>query len=190
MRSPRILVAGCLVALACLALSGCIGEAREGPTRAASPTVTSTSPFATNDEALAAAVAAFQRYLDVHDQVAQDLELSLDLLDQVAIDPLLTLEHDGGEKQRAEGMHTTGATTFDSPIFEFAEYQPDGNLMVSAFLCLDVGNVRLIGSDGVDITPAARDDRAEFHVRAFSKEPGSDDLIIGESELWNYDGRC
>ncbi|NQX28313.1 hypothetical protein HQQ81_13280 [Microbacteriaceae bacterium VKM Ac-2854] len=187
MRSPRIPPVGYLLALTCLALSGCVGEE---PTSAASPTVTNTSLFASNDETLAAAVAAFQRYLDVQNAVASDPSLSLGVFDDVTIDPLLSVEINGATKQRDSGLLRTGQVKVDSPILEYSEYQPDGRLLVRAFVCLDMTDTRILDAQNSDVTPASRDDRVELHVFAFTKTAGSSDLIMGRSELWQYDGRC
>jgi len=177
--------AGALV----LALTGCIGA----PAPSSVPTsVPSSSPepiFASDEEALAAAEAAYREYLATIDTIAAEGFASFD-----ALNSAVTPDHRGEviaslESLRTAGLTPVGATTFDSAsLVETVQTQDIAD--VSLYLCLDVSGVRVMDRSGADVTSSERDDRSPMQVQFESAAVGDPRLLVASEEPWNGDDFC
>ncbi|THG28507.1 hypothetical protein [Naasia lichenicola] len=178
-RTAAVLIAGLATVLVLVACA----PTAEAPT----PTASSTAPtpfFASDEEALAAATAAYESYLEVSDQIAADGGA-----DPTALKPLVSVEEYERQEQSflgftERGLHAEGSSQVDSERLEQANLVV-GN--VSIYLCLDVSEVRLMDDAGVDNTPVDRMDRLPLQV-AFASEGES--LLISQSSVWSGDNFC
>lgn len=184
MRLLRSLVTCGLLALA---LSGCVGAARASPS--ATPSPLPTSPFGSNEEALAAANAAFQRFLDASNSVAMDSSVDIESIRAAATGQAAENEIASSQAARDRGERRVGPATFDSPRYEQL-WMTDGKAEVITYACVDLTQARVIDMNQTDITPPGRDDRVELQLVFISVAPESSELIVERNNLWDYDGRC
>ena len=186
-RAPRRLGAA-LAAFGALALvlTGCVGS----PAPTQSPTPTEAAPiFASDEEALAAAEQAYAAQLALVDELSHAGGETTDRLEEIA-----TPEYASGisaslQRLNEAGMHTTGTTTYDN--FDLIEqFEVDGVAHVSAYVCLDVGDTRVIDAVGADVTPADRRVRAPLQVSLESNADGANQLVVAGAEPWSGDDFC
>ncbi|MGV8895510.1 MAG: hypothetical protein ACOH10_04545 [Rhodoglobus sp.] len=170
-----------LVALAVLLLSGCLPQPS---TVTPSPEASSTPVFASDEEALAAATAAYAAYSAMSDQIAADGGA-----DPERMKPLTTTEwFEKDLKQFDEfaetGNRLSGTTTFNSIALQSLDDE-----MLALYLCVDVSATRILDSNGGDVTPAGRPERVPLEVGFdLSKAPG--ELLLASSQVWNGESFC
>ncbi|MBT2517597.1 hypothetical protein J7E29_09155 [Streptomyces sp. ISL-90] len=171
-----------------LALSGCTGTPEPTPTPTA-PTDAAAPIFASDEEALAAAEAAYERYLAVVDAVA-----ATGYEDQSQIAEVVGAQHieDVAESLiglRDRGLTPRGETRFDSAsLVEW--HQDDLVAQASVYLCLDVSEVRVFDASGVDVTSPARDDRAPMQVQFESVSARETTLLVTAEDEWTGNDFC
>lgn len=136
-----------LLAVAAAMLTGCSPEPE--------PTLTPTAAFASEEEAFAAAEETYRAYNEAGNQRRQGQESPnpQEFLTGIAlegdIDSLTALQE--------QGLSTIGETDVSSFSGLEATFA-SGEVEISALVCLDVSNVRLLNGQGEDITPADRGD--------------------------------
>lgn len=171
--------------LALLVLSGCLPQS---PTVTPTPQPSSTPVFASDEEALAAAEAAYAEYLRVSDAITADGGANPE-----RIEPLVTPERAPAEaevfaKFASRLLHTQGATAFDSGSLQVYAEDGIGRASLGLYLCIDVTNVRILDSSGSDVTPD-RTNRLPLVV-AFETRSGNPNLLISGSDAWNGADFC
>ncbi|MCD2441483.1 hypothetical protein LQ757_04245 [Agromyces sp. SYSU K20354] len=185
-RSRRLGGAAAAASVLALVLTGCVGAAEPTPT----PTPTEAAPiFASDEEALAAAEQAYAAQLVVVDELSHAGGVAIEKLEEVA-----TAEYAAGisaslERLSASGMRTTGATTFDT-VELIEHFEADDVAHVSAYVCLDIGDTRVVDSSGADVTPPDRILRAPLQVRFESRFLGANQLLVAGTEPWSGDDFC
>jgi hypothetical protein len=183
-RLPRLLqvalAAGTLASA--LALSGCAPSASAPTPTVASPSATAF--FASDEEALAAATAAYDAYLKVSDEVAAKGGLDPSPLQDVVTSDEYARQTATFETYRARALHASGATTTDSWRLERAD-PATGD--VTAYLCVDVSKVRVLDSSGADQTPPERPERLPIEA-GFELVDGH--LRMARSAVWSGDNFC
>lgn len=177
-------VAGVLV----LVLVGC--TATPAPTPTPSPSASAAEPiFASDEEALAAAEAAYDRYLATVDQLTQDGGQDPDRIRPVVADGYLEELIESLSSLRDSGNRTSGTTKYDS--MKVLEHNEKGGVAeVSVYVCLDVTEVRVLDANGTDVTPEGRDERRPLQAFFESAAVGSDELLPSGSESWSGDDFC
>lgn len=169
------------VVLSALLMTGC---AAQDPTARPTPRPTSTPVFASDDEALAAAEAAYAEYLKVSDAISADGGANPD-----RIAPFVTPERFADETEvfselQDEGLTISGATTFDS-----MSVQQHDHTVIETYVCLDVSTVVVLDHSGVDVTPTDRTNRIPLAV-SFEIDLGTGKLPISASNVWDGDNFC
>jgi hypothetical protein len=177
-----------LVALAAaLALTGCV----PGPLVTPAPEPSSTPIFATEDEALAAATAAYAAYVKMSDQILMDGGREPDRIQKVA-GPVVAEEEKGGyEKFVALHYRSTGETTFDSiKVQNYSSDSTETKGVVSVYLCVDASNVDVLNENNVSVVSPERPNRTGFEVGfdVSSSEPSA--LIVSSKEIWTGTDIC
>ncbi|MFF2387971.1 hypothetical protein [Agromyces sp. NPDC058104] len=185
--SLRIAALAAAGALA-LALSACTPEAEPSPEP--TPTASAAPIFASDDEALAAAVEAYEAYASMSGSIASD---GGD--DAERIDPYVTAEFAGNvgsefDALRSAGGHTQGQTTFDTAsLVERTEI--DDIASVSIYLCRDVSGVRVIDADGIDVTPKDRLERIPSKAELVSKSTDEPSILVVDGiSQWSGSDFC
>ena len=170
------------VAAVAMVFAGCGGappELEPTPTRTAQQPV-----FGSLDEAFEAAVAAYQRYLDVWNQIAAEGGAEPERLSAVAEDgELLAQEREFFSGLVEHGLHVTGEVAFRNARL----MQYDGAALIQMYACSDMSNARLVDGSGTDVTPE-RDEQIPL-LLSFNAS-ASDAVELSESELWDRAGIC
>ncbi|MCU1530188.1 MAG: hypothetical protein JWP75_3951, partial [Frondihabitans sp.] len=176
---PRVSL---LAVATALLLSGC-APGDSGATR--DPTPSSTPIFATEEEALAAATAAYAAYVRVSDQILMDGGADPDRIKQVA-GPVVAKEETRGYKKFVElHFRTIGATTFDSAKLQsFSPTSTNGKSVVTSYLCVDASKVDVLNEQNDSVVSPERPDRVGFEVHFDTKSSDSRTLIVSSKEVW------
>ncbi|CAH0234033.1 hypothetical protein SRABI76_02829 [Microbacterium oxydans] len=144
---------------------GCSAEPR--------PTPTATPLFATEDEAFSAAEEVYREYLDAGNAriAGKDSPDPQDYL----IGQALEADIDAVNSFGGQGIRLSGSAVMTSFSGESMETQA-----VTATVCIDARNVRVINTAGDDVTPAARPDESLLRISFVSVDAV---LRIADSEL-------
>ncbi|WP_141938194.1 hypothetical protein [Microbacterium sp. SLBN-154] len=141
--------------------------------------VESEEPFATEEEAFAAAEETYRNYVDALNAV--------DLSDPETFEPVYewttgdayASSRESFSQMFADNWSVTGATAFDS--FTPIDFTPTGEIeRVIADLCLDVTSVDVKNAEGDSVVPETRADRQPVRV-SFSAADAATGLKISES---------
>jgi hypothetical protein len=179
MRKPSALFA--LPLLAALALAGCSPAALQTD-GSASPTldptafpIASETPaapaiFGTDDDALAAAQAAFQRFLDTTNAIEADGGSGTTALASVVSGDLLTQMTASYAEMESAGVHSVGATTFDGATF--TSRAMDGAVeAVTIGACIDSTDTRIVDASGATQNSPDSRARVPFEVEVSATGP-------------------
>ncbi|NQX27710.1 hypothetical protein HQQ81_10190 [Microbacteriaceae bacterium VKM Ac-2854] len=169
-----------LLVLALLAtLAGCSPTALQTESSAApDPTdfpVASETPaaaeiFATDDDALAAAQAAFQRFLDATNTIEADGGSGTDALANVVSGDLLTQMTSSYAEMASAGVHSVGATTFDGATFTSRAMEGDAE-SVTIGACVDSTDTKVVDASGATQNPPDSRARVPFEVEVSATSP-------------------
>jgi hypothetical protein len=179
-----------------LAASGCAAT----PVPVASPpapfptpsSTTSAAPvFASNDEALAAAIEAYAAYQEMATLVFSEGGENANRLKSVSsgsYEELLLAEF---TETRKAGQRSTGKTTFDNVrLQQVNKSATDGKDVVIIYLCSDVSRVDVLDASGVSRVDDGRLERIAFEV-GFDWEPGQAGVLTVSSRyVWDRGGVC
>ena len=178
-----------LIALAAaFLLTGCVPT---DPIVTPNPEPSSTPIFATEEEALAAATAAYAAYVKVSDRILMDGGADPDRIMQVAGPVVAKEEKDGYGKFVERHYRSIGATTFDSmKLQSFSPYSAGGKGVVSVYLCVDASKVDVLDENNVSVVSPDRPDRTGFEVGfdATSSRPFT--LVVASKEVWTGSEFC
>lgn len=147
------------------------------------PTPSVTPVFASDEEALAAAEAAYREYAAISNEASADGWKNPNLLASYVTDDELARTTASYKELAATGRHTEGEATFDSVTLQ----RYDANEVV-VYLCLDVSLVRLLDLTGTDVTPADRPGRLPLEVGFELDETGH--LLLATSDIWDGGEMC
>jgi len=179
--------ASTLAVAAILLLPGCTGDA---PLVLPSPESSTAPVFASDEEALAAAEAAYGEYLRLLDEIFSDGGVGGDRLNAVAAAELVERQAVGFEEAMAAGETSFGTTTFDS--MELQQYDsgaPGGDSIVTVYVCQDVSQVDVRDKQGNSVVADGRATRIPFEV-AFDLSSTQSKLIVGSTEIWTGADFC
>lgn len=146
--------------------------------------------FASDEEALAAAVAAFEEY----QSVAYGLYLAgspdFETLQGLVTDEWFQQEVRSAEEFESDGLTIDGgATTIESRLQQWWE-EPAGVAHVVVYICEDISATRIIDARGKDVTPVDRDDTVPIEVVLVSSSLDLNSLLISEVRPWAASGFC
>jgi hypothetical protein len=171
--TPRLPATLALTALV-LSIAGCAAEP-------APPTATPSSPaatplFANDEEALAAAEAAFAEYLATINLVLQEGGANPERVRPLVSDEIWARDLKGAERWRAEGLRTVGATSFMKARLQQV-YEDEDRVNVVTYNCLSNEGVDVLNTDGVSV---ANPDRPEAYIVEAT-------VTFSEEKEWSLD---
>lgn len=177
--SPRALTALASAGALAVALAGCIGAPAPSPTPTPSPSAVPI--FASDEEALAAAEAAYGNYLAMINTIAREDNLAPERIRTVASEAWASNVESLFDDLSRRGLTIEGETTADS--FKLLEFVSSGwGAEVSFLVCSDVSNTRVIDAGGTDVTPPARPPRSALQVTATVDETKT---LIDDEAPWS-----
>lgn len=151
----RPIIGAALLSLA--ALAGCAPS----PT----PTPTLTPTFASDEEAFAAAEEVYREYNDAGN--ARNAGLTEPDPQDFLVGSALQADIDAQRRYAGEGLSTMGEVALSS--FAGEDFNVD---QVVGTVCLDVAQVRLVDSSGIDVTPTSRPSQVAQQVTIISTSAG------------------
>jgi hypothetical protein len=169
-----------------LALSGCVGAPAPTPTPTASA---SAEPiFASDEEALAAAEGAYDRYLKTSTAVTNDGGADAGRLDTVAIGPALDDERAAAVRFQEQGLRTVGVVGFR--VHDLQSVSADDSLgsSITLYVCDNLRGLDILGADGNSLVIQGRVVDVPYVVTVEGSDP--DSLKVSEKELWTRDNFC
>ena len=185
MRIPPLAVG--LAVVVTLLLSGCLPLE---PTVSPTPRPSSTPVFASEEEALAAAEAAYARYLEVSDAIAADGGANPERLQQLATPEWFLQEQVAFEEFASSGNHQTGSTSFRNSELQQLIDEGGGAASVVMYVCLDASATRIVDGGGVDVTPANRPTSVSLEVTFDVPSADPSHLRLANNEPWPGESFC
>jgi hypothetical protein len=182
------LTASALAVAAILLLPGCTGDA---PIVLPSPESSTAPVFATDEEALAAAEAAYGEYLRVSDEILMDGGDDPERLLTVATPELFEVESEGYATARELGQRSTGGSKFDS--MELQQYVPaaaGGKSIVVVYACNDISEVDFLDARGQSVVAPGRVNRIPVEITFDHTTSGSSTLLVAAEENWTGGNFC
>jgi hypothetical protein len=180
----------CVAVVTSLALAGALlfwlAGCASVPT---APQVGSSSPasppllFTSDAEALAAATAAYSKYLEVSDQIARDGGANPERLKPFVSPELFVTEAASFEKLQQRGLRGTGSSSFSN-----SRVQSSGT-STFIYLCLDTSKTALLNSQGVDVSPATSKVKWPLVIEV-TRPVGLEVGVVNTSETWSGTNFC
>jgi hypothetical protein len=167
-----------LVPVIAVALAACSAQTPVTPTTEAA---VEQPLFSTDEEALAAAQAAYAHYLEVSDQIARDGGANPERLKGLVSSAQYPVEIAPFEELQSSGAAMSGSSSFDQ-----LHIQSIDSKVVSAYLCLDNSAVVLNQNDGS--TKQSTNQRWPLQVSFSKNSDGS--LVLSGSETWTGTNFC
>ncbi|TFB76039.1 hypothetical protein E3O21_11300 [Cryobacterium flavum] len=186
-----------MVFLAAGTLSGCSAAPTPSPHGSSEPAAeataapTETPPvFASNEEALAAAAAAYGAYLTAGDTAGA--EGSDSWIKYLALTTGLERDDEVKTKKELEqnGWRFSGTTSFDSMTVQSFNPRPDGRWEVRAYVCLDLSQSQKVDASGIVVSDPNRLARWPLVVTFKTPDEISQQLLISESTVWSGSNFC
>lgn len=169
------------IPLIAIALAGC---SMPQPEPQSSSTSAEEKPlFASDEEALAAAEAAYAHYLEVSDQIARDGGANPERLKGLVTPGQYIIELQNYKEYSQSGLRSSGTSAFDSFHISNSDFN-----RFSTYLCVDVSNSKVLDASGLDVSPSNRENRWPLVV-SFSFDSKWNALISG-NETWTGKNFC
>jgi len=144
--------------------------------------------FASDEEALAAAEAAFERYLEVSFAVLADGGTGPERLEEVSTGEILENDLAQAEEYRERGLKQTG----DPVVLETALQSYNGgdasDAEVTVYSCLDSFSVQAVDQSGNPVGDSSRQPTVTIE-NVFVTGPEGE-LLLKESTLWEDGPEC
>ncbi len=176
---PRRLTLAVAPLLLALALAGCTESTRLPPPE---PPAAGEPLFASDEEALAAATAAYEEYLEVSNAVFREPPRDLSLLETVATEQFIREERALADLLDSNGWVIQGRSELLGVQLQQWFQDSAESSTLTIYACLDVSSTRIVDQDGADVTPAERASKVTLEVELTGDSP--EDLLINRSELW------
>lgn len=182
-----------LASLACALLLGTVAcsspEGDETPASDAASTATATATdepiFASDEEALAAAVEAYKAYSDMSALISAEGGVDPDRIRPFVSDAIAPTYIEEFESIAEAKIRSRG----EARIYGARLAERSGN-EVSAYLCRDYSNVRIFDAEGTDITSPSRPSVSASLARFAPAEDDTSRLILMGSEEWEDTSFC
>jgi hypothetical protein len=170
-----------------LALSGCVGA--QGTTPTPSPAESPSPVFASDEEALAAAMRAYEAYSAASQEIAVEGGVHPERIDSTVTPAYAAVLHEEFAALTQAGVTLVGPTRVDAAKLSESTYDERG-ARISVYFCRDVSEVRVIGVDGSDVTPADRDNRVPTQAFFVSSDDDAATILVDGVELWPGEDFC
>ncbi len=188
MRTRSRRAAGVLLTLVVgLGMTACVGGE---PLPTLPPTPDSTPIFGSEEEALAAAEAAYAAYLEMSNLISSEGGVDPERIASVAIDELFESSLEGFATLRNNQWRTVGMSVLTQSQLQFADLNATmGEEAVAAYVCVDVSGVDVLGPDGTSVVAPDRPDLQGFEV-FFTLSDNGGYLLPSSRAAWEASSIC
>lgn len=184
MRAGRLLIP--LATLGLLLTSGCTAA---GPEPGASESPSAGEPFfASEEEAVEAALAVYEEYNAMADQIMADGGAEPERLAPFVDEALLESQTAGFERMQEEGVVGSGDTSFQLHQIQQGPELGTSGLFLTAYVCLDVSETDLRDANGDSTVNPDRLDRIPNEVAWTIDADGS--VRISKDSPWTAENFC
>lgn len=187
MKSTLKLACTALVAAGLLAIGGCSAAPSQAIPKS-EPTFTPV--FKTDAEAMAAAEKDYAGYVATTVAVANSNNPNPNLISQwvtpSAVAPTVKSFYDVTKS----GSYEHGNIAVTHFALEDLEQTPSGRVVLTAYVCVDVTQMRLYDQAGADVTPATRPNLTPIEIQFKNAHPGSRTLLVDRSVPWGGRDFC
>jgi hypothetical protein len=176
------------VACACLLLlplAGCAEAATSAPT---SSPPTPTPVFASDEEALAAATAAYANYQAMADQITGDGGKAPERIAKFVSEEYLPDEVQQYEGYRDANARSVGNTAFVVKSVQRLDYSDSSLTAISLYICDDVSGVEVFDENGASLVSESRKAVTPFEVEFVLNSEGI--LVIDSRDVWEQTNFC
>lgn len=181
--SPRLPLA-LLLAASAFALTGCSPEAA---VPSAPPSAEAEPLFASDEEALAAAEAAYAEYLDVTNRILQNGGQGGEDIERLVSEAVLAEELEGFKYWQENGWRSVGGTELESASLQQVSRLESGAEVI-AFMCLSYETVDVVDAAGQSQVPPDRPPLATYEaVLVFD---GPDTWTLERNKFWETPESC
>ncbi|MBH0083193.1 hypothetical protein [Salinibacterium sp. SWN167] len=163
-------------------LSGCVPS--ESPTPA-EPTTTFVAPYATDEEALAAAEEAYAEYTRVTLETYREGVTDPTALSSVASGEHLVELLEEFEERVADGRYLVGDESFNQVVLQRYSRDSSPNEVIAVYLCDDLSKLSIY-REGEKIGPKAPVSAMTMQV-VFDLSPDSNTLLVSARDIWSTD---
>jgi hypothetical protein len=185
-RTARRLAALLFASATLVSLAACAPGEPAAPTPSPTATASDAPIFASDEEALAAAVAAYEAYLDSEQRITGSDEVDVQTIREVVSEDYASELIAEYESIRSSTLRLDGRGRIDST--RLVEYgSDDTSTWISMYACSDVGEVRVIDASGTDVTPQ-RDERVPVVIDL--EQMHGEALLVAGSSKWSGDDFC
>jgi len=166
---------------------------KQAPAAEGTPAPTAKPPvFASNDDALAAATAAYAAYTTASDNFLTTVSARGDLaVFSSSVSSEYLPEVLAGLNSFAQsGQLGHGTSAFDTvSVVSYSDTSP-GYAEVDLYLCADFSDIRVLDGAGTDVTPTTRPGRVPLQVGFVSSESDPTKLLIDREDSWSGQNFC
>ncbi|WP_395245582.1 hypothetical protein ACGGZK_07140 [Agromyces sp. MMS24-K17] len=185
----RQVVAVAAVLLVVGGLAGCAGE--PAPARTAEPTAEATAEpiFASDEEALAAAVEAYEAYNAEAARISTNPAVEPSSIANFVSEGFVAQSVQEFELLRQEGVTLVGEMKLLDP--ELVMWSTtNGAAHATIYVCLDVSGVRVVNSSGADVTAADRQEVVPQQAEFISSSSAPSVLLVDRIDQWSGADFC
>ena len=169
-------------------LSGC---APDQPSPPAPTSSLEKNPFPSDDEALAAAQATYERFMALTKQIANEGGLAPERIDDLATPEVASTEKEGFAEFAARKLTITGDSIVRSAVLQ--SYSPraaEGRAIVTGYFCIDVSGVDVLDENGTSVVQPSRPDTTPYEVAFDLVANDPTRLIVSTKNVWRGEGVC
>lgn len=183
--SRRLALVALPLALVVGGLSACTQPASIPP---AEPGPTAAPLFASDDEALEAATAAYAEFLRVSGEILRDGGADPERLRPLVSDEVYETEAEGFARLRQNAWRSVGQSEAVGVVLQQHLAGDSANTEVIVYVCVDLTGTDVVDSVGQSVVDPARPLELAFEVVFEAKESGS--LVIAEKSVWEEPSTC
>jgi hypothetical protein len=151
----------------------------------------SAAPFASDDEALAAAQATYEDFMAVANQIMAEGGVAPERLDALATAKVAMPEKDGLSRLAQRNLRISGKPRVTAAALQaYATESRDGKNIITAYFCVDGSETSVIDSDGRSVVDKSGSNLTAFEVSFDLVDEVPPLLIVSEKTLWEGSGVC
>lgn len=170
-----------------LAVSGCSGQ---DPSYAPAPQPGASADrgeplFATDEEALEAAAAAYRAYYAVSDLILDEGGIDPERIIDIVSDAIYEIERDGYERFALQKYRSIGATSIDSvELQQYSARVAPGMPLITIYACIDISATDVVDETGASVVLPGRQTRYPYEASFITQADGTMPLIVLSEEQW------